>query len=99
MNSRATSQHTEHVVDSIPVSNKHSTTWPTAAELELGHESIEPGPYDALLGYADRFRGDLAEFFEPNEHDTLRVFAEPDRHDTIPSPPPELESSPWHDER
>jgi hypothetical protein len=22
-----------------------------------------------------------------------------DRHDTIPSPPPELESAPWHDER
>jgi hypothetical protein len=99
MNSRATSQKSEHLADSIPANGKHSTTWPTAAELDLGHDSLESGPYDAFLSYTETFRGDLAEFFECNESDSLRVFTERDRHDTIPSPPPELESAPWHDER
>jgi hypothetical protein len=78
-----------------------SATWPTAAELAIGHESIVPPPGSGRLYYYDEpFRGDLAEFFEPNEPDQrLRCFTELDRHDTIPSPPPELDSSPWHDER
>jgi hypothetical protein len=99
MNSRATSQSTEPLAESIPVPGKHSTTWPTAAELEMGPDTLETNPYGSIFGYTESFRGDLAEFFESNETDTLRVFAEPDRHDTIPSPPPELESAPWHDER
>ncbi len=76
-----------------------SATWPTAADAYPGRDSLAFGIDESPFGYRETFRGDLAEFFEPDDTDTLRVFAEPERHDTIPSPPPELESRPWHDER
>jgi len=80
-----------------------SATWPTAAELEPGYASIEPGPLSGkalgMSSYEARFRGDLTEFFEPDDTDTLRIFPSADRHDTVPAPPPDLESAPWHDER
>jgi hypothetical protein len=62
-----------------------SGSWLKAAELELGSAGIDPSAPDA-----DICSGDL---------DILRVYAESDRNDTIPSPPPELESAPWQDER
>lgn len=81
-----------------------SATWPTAAELEPGYASIVPEPasrHGFDLSHLDAsYRGDLSEFFEPDDNDTLRVFAPAeDRHDTVPAPPPDLESAPWHDER
>jgi hypothetical protein len=76
-----------------------SATWPTATELSPGSDTLGATLNESPYGFREPFRGDLAEFFEPDDTDTLRVFAEPERHDTIPSPPPELESRPWHDER
>lgn len=102
MNIRA-SISTKRSLERDPI-GEVSATWPTAAELEPGYASIIPEPpsHQSLdLSQAEpNYRGDLSAFFEPDDNDTLRVFSPPeDRHDTVPAPPPELESAPWHDER
>ncbi|HEY5957657.1 MAG TPA: hypothetical protein VIV60_13930 [Polyangiaceae bacterium] len=66
--------------------SEESGAWPTSRELEPGFASIDP---------LERGAGVL---FASDEMDFLGRGAGADRHDTIPSPPPELESAPWHDE-
>lgn len=96
MTFRAGTDVSVHLAKSAVKGRDHSATWPTAAEL--AHVSVEPGPPGSGVECAPS-RPDFSEYFEPEERDTLRVFAERERHDTVPSPPPELESAPWHDER
>ncbi len=65
-----------------------SGSWPTKGELEPGYASINPQTYSpttALWGSED--------------FDLTLNFGSSERNDTIPSPPPELDSAPWQDER
>lgn len=93
MTFRATDR-TAYLTNSTMPNRDQSATWPTAAELE--RLSIEP-QVGASIQCTHGCHSELGEFFATEERDTLRVFSAPDRHDTIPSPPPELESAPWHD--
>jgi hypothetical protein len=65
--------------------SEQSGSWPTAAELESGNEPLSAETNELLLGSKDL--------------DVMRVYPGSERNDTIPSPPPELESAPWQDER
>lgn len=42
---------------------------------------------------------DTSEVAGSDGYDGPTSYVGSERHDTIPSPPPELESAPWHDER
>jgi hypothetical protein len=64
-----------------------SGAWPTANELEPGFVSFNPPARDTERPLID---DDL--FMMPS-------YTVSDRNDTIPSPPPDLDSAPWQDER
>jgi hypothetical protein len=64
-----------------------SGTWPTKSELEPGFDSIAP------LSHA------IADFWGDDDFELALGGRGGDGYDTIPSPPPELESAPAHDER
>jgi hypothetical protein len=86
---RGLGSRAEQALDSVnqrlQQARERSGSWLTANELELGSVGIDP-----FSPELDDGAGDL---------DMLRVYAASDRNDTIPSPPPELESAPWQDER
>ena len=88
MNFRGMGYRAEQALNSISKAYQQgpneSGSWPTARELEPGFSSI-----DQLC----REPGDCWA-----AEDAL-LGSGSDRNDTIPSPPPELESAPWHDER
>jgi hypothetical protein len=96
MTFRAATDSNACLASSASVTRDRSATWPAASELS--NISIEPGPPGAGAGSPVSGIPDLSEFFAPDDHDTLKVFTEPDRHDTMPSPPPEFESAPFHEQ-
>jgi hypothetical protein len=95
MTFRAGTDSHAYLTKSTSKARDHSATWPTAAEQ--GHVNIDPGPPGSSVECAPS-RPERSDYFEPEDRDTMQIFAALDRHDTIPSPPPELESAPWHEE-
>jgi hypothetical protein len=92
MTLRGLGNRVEQALNSVRVGRQYGTgadesgAWPTSRELERGFASIDPLERDAT------------NWFASDDVDFLGRPGVVDRHDTIPSPPPELESAPWHDE-
>ena len=88
---RGLGNRVEKALDSVRSGRQYgsdsSGAWPKGKQIDLD---------DAGLDSATRVRSEIA---CADEFDGMRVYAGSDCNDTIPSPPPELESAPWHDER
>ena len=88
---RGLGSRVEKALDSVRSGRQYgpesSGSWPKGKKVD-----IDGAGFDLASSAPSEIPG-------AGDFDGLRVYAGTDSNDTIPSPPPELESAPWHDER